>query len=373
MVSEQREREDKFDVEPGFLLPELTDLLPENGRLQTATYQLENTYFDTTEELLRKHGVTLRRRRGGPDAGWHLKIPSGLAKTEIRSKSKGPGIPRSLANTVYGVRRGKDLVAVATLSTKRDVTRLLDETGDLLVEVAQDDVQSATMGDAATLRHWQEVEAELGAAGDEDLLQEIGQRLLSSGAQPSRWASKLSRALGAEPQPPQPEDRESLGGLITAYLTEQVAAIFDGDLGLRLDKPVVHPTRVAVRRLRSTLRIFKPVFDADRAARLDVELVWFAGLLGEVRDRDILRDRLLAALAELPAEFVLGPVASHIETTLLLEKTTNSNGSRRRSRASGICGCWTSWTSGALIRRSRTPPQSPRPMSPRTLPRRNES
>jgi CHAD domain-containing protein len=54
---------------------------------------------------------------------------------------------------------------------------------------------------------------------------------------------------------------------------------------------------------------------------LELELVWLAGLLGEVRDRDILLERLIAQLRELPAEMVLGPVASHIETTLSVERS----------------------------------------------------
>ena len=54
---------------------------------------------------------------------------------------------------------------------------------------------------------------------------------------------------------------------------------------------------------------------------MEAELVWFAGLLGEVRDRDILRERLAAQLKELPPEVVLGSVAAHIETTLLVERS----------------------------------------------------
>ena len=50
--------------------------------------------------------------------------------------------------------------------------------------------------------------------------------------------------------------------------------------------------------------------------RCPAELVWFAGLLGEVRDREVLEQRLLTDLAELPAELVIGPVAAQIETEL---------------------------------------------------------
>ena len=48
--------------------------------------------------------------------------------------------------------------------------------------------------------------------------------------------------------------------------------------------------------------------------------VWFAGLLGEVRDREVLEARLLADLAELPPELVVGPVAAQIETELTTQR-----------------------------------------------------
>ena len=70
--------------------------------------------------------------------------------------------------------------------------------------------------------------------------------------------------------------------------------IIDAEPGLRQREPIIHPTRVGVRRLRSTLRTYAPLFDAERAAALEEELVWWAGLLGVVRDLDILGARLRA-------------------------------------------------------------------------------
>ena len=69
---------------------------------------------------------------------------------------------------------------------------------------------------------------------------------------------------------------------------------------------VVHPTRVAVRRLRSTIRVFADLFEPSEAEHLEEELVWWADLLGRVRDLDILAERQAALLAELPAELILG-------------------------------------------------------------------
>ena len=78
----------------------------------------------------------------------------------------------------------------------------------------------------------------------------------------------------------------------------------------------MHGVRVAIRRLRSTLRTAAPLFEPSGLVRLDDELRWFAGVLGEVRDREVLRARFATALAELPDELVLGPVAARIEEEL---------------------------------------------------------
>ena len=104
--------------------------------------------------------------------------------------------------------------------------------------------------------------------------------------------------------------------LVRTYLAEQCTVLIDAEAQLRSREPVIHSTRVAARLLRSTLRTYAETTDVDRAAALSAELVWFAGLLGEVRDREVLEQRLLADLAELPAELVVGPVAAQIETEL---------------------------------------------------------
>ena len=104
--------------------------------------------------------------------------------------------------------------------------------------------------------------------------------------------------------------------VIGDYLVEQCTVIIDSEAHLRAGEEVVHTTRVAVRRLRSTLRVFAELFDPGEAGRLEEELVWWANLLGEVRDLDILTQRQAALLAEVPPELILGPVASTIQTEL---------------------------------------------------------
>jgi CHAD domain-containing protein len=100
------------------------------------------------------------------------------------------------------------------------------------------------------------------------------------------------------------------------YISEQCTVIIDSEHQLRAGENVIHTTRVAVRRLRSTIRVFSELFDPSEAGHLEEELVWWAGLLGNVRDMDILAQRQAALLDELPAELILGPVASTIQAEL---------------------------------------------------------
>jgi CHAD domain-containing protein len=107
---------------------------------------------------------------------------------------------------------------------------------------------------------------------------------------------------------------------VAAYLTVQCDVLASNDVGMRTGTPAVHKTRVAARRLRSTLRIFDDVVDAAPAEELDNELKWYADLLGQVRDRDILSSRLTKQIAELPPEQVRGPVEAEITKTLDAER-----------------------------------------------------
>jgi CHAD domain-containing protein len=118
-----------------------------------------------------------------------------------------------------------------------------------------------------------------------------------------------------------PTDRpQSLGDLVGAYLVEQCTVIIEAEPKLRAGENVIHVTRVAVRRLRSTIRVFDDLFDVAQAGRLEEELVWWAGLLGAVRDLDILQASLTERIAGLPPELVLGPVESTIQTEIATQR-----------------------------------------------------
>ena len=304
-------------------MPSLDAALPDDARVEHDTVVLSSMYYDTADHALLRSGVTLRRRTGDVDSGWQLKMPDGVARTEVRVPSGRPGrtVPRELQKLLGGIRHGGTLELVAKIDTERHRTRILDAEGTLQVEVADDHVSAVATGDEAEVTTWREVEVELGAA-TEKLLRRIGRTLRSAGAAAGAGPSKLARALdGGVPLPTAHSAAPaSVGDTVRTYLDAQFAALVSGDLDLRHGDAPIHRTRVASRRYRSVLRVFADLFDPVRAAALDEELAWYAGLLGAVRDREVLRAHFDEAVHALPAELVLGPVAATIDEQLVAEQ-----------------------------------------------------
>ena len=100
------------------------------------------------------------------------------------------------------------------------------------------------------------------------------------------------------------------------YLNTQIDQILAGDRALRCQDDPIHDTRVAIRRLRSTLRVFGRVLDQSAIGDTDRELSWFAGLLGDVRDCQVQQRRFSDALDDMPDELILGPVRTRIRNNL---------------------------------------------------------
>ncbi|CCQ13723.1 putative uncharacterized protein [Rhodococcus sp. AW25M09] len=318
MESIQTEREDKFDVDADFQLPVLASLVPADGALVSSETHLTSEYFDTVGHDLLRRGITVRRRTGDSDNGWHAKVPAEKARTEIRlplGSGATSAVPDELTEVLRGAVMGDELSAVATLTTRRTVHTVSDPDGAVIAEIADDEV-SATLIGGATGPQWREVEVELGPAGSESFLKKAGKVLIAAGARPSAHPSKLDRALSVVREVP----ADTGVRLLTDYLDEQVQAIVAGDVYLRRGLDPIHSTRVAIRRYRSTLRVFSSVFEDEPSAHLETELSWYASILGKVRDRQVQRARFAAALRELPPEWVLGPVASRIENDLLAEQ-----------------------------------------------------
>ena len=72
-----RETERKYEIGDEVELPGWSGLAGVQSLVGPEEQTLEAVYHDTDDLRLAQAGVTLRRRRGGDDAGWHLKLPAG--------------------------------------------------------------------------------------------------------------------------------------------------------------------------------------------------------------------------------------------------------------------------------------------------------
>ncbi|GAA0570525.1 CYTH and CHAD domain-containing protein [Kribbella sandramycini] len=320
MPTEQLEIETKYDVAEATHLPALHELPGVASVEQPVELDLEAVYYDTEALDLAAHKVTLRRRTGGEDDGWHVKFPkSSGARLEVQHPlgRSTRTVPIAVVRTVRVHVRDNPLVPVVTLETRRVVHRLLDADGAVVAELADDHVTATTPGGEPD--SWREWEVEL-VGGSEELLVAADGVLQAAGATPASGPSKLARALGD--RVPKLEEwvlpaKPKTSDLFRAYAAEQVQAIRQRDPEVRRDAPEgIHKFRVATRRLRSALATYRPVVDREAGDALRAELKWLAGELGVARDAEVQRAHFAAEVAEQPAELVLGRVAGRIDDHL---------------------------------------------------------
>jgi len=210
------ETERKYDAAAGFALPDLAGLGGVAAVTGPQTYRLRAIYFDTADFRLAAAKITLRRRTGGTDAGWHLKLPAGVDSRREVHAPLGRGasrVPGRLTELVAGWTGGQPLHPIARLATTRRVRRLARRDGEVLAEVADDLVVGSLPAGAAAgpdgpampewreASRWREIEIEL-VAGSRQLLDSAGEALRRAGAAPSAAASKLSRLLASAPGAP---------------------------------------------------------------------------------------------------------------------------------------------------------------------------
>lgn len=315
MADTKREIERKYESDESGL-PDLTGVAGVAAVVDKGVAHLDATYYDTVDERLVASSITLRRRTGGSDAGWHLKFP---VAPGVRDEIQAPlsdTLPDELAALVRSRVREAELVPVIRLRSDRDVRDLLDAEGRLLAEVSVDAVHAERLSGGIGDAQWTEIEVELADGGDPAFLDKVEKRLRKAGVRPSTSSSKLARAL-AETAPkkksPVTGDPVTAGDHVLAYVRTQRDAIVEFDPAVRQDvEDSVHSMRVATRRMRSTFKSNGKVLDRTVTDPIGDELKWLAGELGVDRDREVLTARLQGALDEVPTALVSGAIAERL-------------------------------------------------------------
>jgi len=367
------EIERKYDVDRQLRVPDLVQI-PGIAALEfPGTVTLTAIYFDTEALNLGQNRIILRRREGGSDSGWHIKLPAREGRTELRwpldadpldadPLGSAPGspaerddhsghgaatVPGRVLDPIRTIVRDRPLTPLARITTIRTTVLLLNDQGDAVAELADDDVSASDMR-GGVFRKWREWEVELFSAAPNTrkertaLLDAIEAVLLEAGAQPSTSIAKIARALGADAlgEPTKATSHhtkrvEPHGGSaasVVATLRDLGAELIDLDPKVRADEPqAVHAMRTTVRRLRSVLSIYRRLFDRVIVDRLRDDLETVGVALGTARDADVrgrrarkdldgldevLRDD--AARARLSSETQVQYVAAHHELRRVL-------------------------------------------------------
>jgi CHAD domain-containing protein len=310
------EVERKFEVVESTVSPSFEGLSSVSRAERPPSQQLDAVYFDTRGHDLAVHHVTLRRRTGGNDAGWHLKLPAGPdARTEVRAPlgdaSDADAVPEELLDVVLAIVRDRPVRPVARITTSRTVDVLYGHDGLALAEFSDDQV-TAQAGPDGDEQRWREWELELAEGADRDLLGRLTNRLLDAGAMPADYGSKLARVLESAGEPEQ-EEAAPPADPVHRAVAEQVEQLLVWDRAVRADVyDSVHQMRVTTRKIRSLLQASEGAFGiADDAWILD-ELRQLAAVLGVARDAEVLAERYEQTLDELPAELVSGPIRQRL-------------------------------------------------------------
>lgn len=337
-ASEQTEIERKYDVDESARVPDLTVVQGVAAAEEHGTFTLTAVYYDTNNLNLAAHSISLRRREGGTDEGWHIKKPVAEGRTELhwpldtvnpiepadhKLEELADEVPDVVLEPVRAIVRGHAVTPVARVTTTRTTVHMMNDRGEAVAELADDQVLASDIrgGEVRTWREW-EVEF-LEAAPDTPeertaFLDAVEQVITEVGARPSESRSKLAHTLGAqslsevragnaapgrESRTETDTDAGSAGSVVVAAVHQQVDALVEADPAVRADEPdAVHRMRRTVRRLRSLLATYGSLFDEEPVDQLRDDLKRFGAALGEARDAEVRRNRATKLLESLPSQ-----------------------------------------------------------------------
>ena len=320
-----RKRDIRLVAPLEFRLPPLTDAGGDVFEGTDSSTLTVATYWDTEDLRLVRAGVTLHHA----DDGWHLALPrpaGAVAVAPATQRPQGdPGAPPAVAtDLVTAFARGAPLDAIATLRTTQRRVPVYSASGTLIGAVVDEEIEVVD-GERTTPRVRElGIESQLGMTRQQRAA--LLARLRSAGTEPMDPVSPIVRVLGERAGTPSDVDSHPVvgGGQIAETLSralgEATRVLIANDPGTRLgdDPEAVHQMRVATRKIRSHLRTFLKLVDEAWAIGLREELQWLGGLLGEVRDAEVLLERLDQHVGRIPtadrdfAEQLLAELRAHL-------------------------------------------------------------
>ncbi len=320
--SDSREIERKYAIADSRPIPALVSLAGVARVQRPRVLTLEAVYFDTAELSLDEQHITLRRRTGGDDAGWHLKLPVSADERSELHEPLGTDpelVPARLGRMVAVHTRGRALVPVVNLKTRRTVRRLLGPNDEILALFCDDEVEAVRLVPSPLSQSWREWELEL-VDGNSSLLNAADALFAAAGVVRSDSPSKLAHALGVR-EPRQslsaPPSSRSAGELLVPAFADYRRELVSQDPRVREELPdAVHRMRVSVARMRAAIATFRPLLSDEAHSRLRPELSWIGHTLGAARDAEVMIAWAASVLQSERVDLVLGPIADRMDRQL---------------------------------------------------------
>ncbi|QOT72040.1 MULTISPECIES: CYTH and CHAD domain-containing protein [Sphingobium] len=275
------------------------DWLPADSDVAT----LRSIYFDTAQRDLAGRGISLRIRRsngqrvqtvkadgeGGAGlfarAEWEMPVADDAPVLDARTP-----IAELLGQGVHGIQP----VFHAEVERRRWIVRQ----DNALIELVLDRGH-VSAGDRQAAICEVELELKSGSPGALFLLARridaempVRPGVLTKAERGYRLRDRLAAFVKAEPVALDPSMRAEealsrIAGSCLRHYRLNEALLLD-----HYDSRALHQARVAIRRLRSALSLFRPMLAPADVERFQGELKWLAAMLGEARNLDVLAERV---------------------------------------------------------------------------------
>src|SRR3984893_5938774 len=276
-----------------------------SGARQASHQRLRAIYFDTPNQDLWSHGFTARVRTAGKS---HIQTVKRITSSRIQRDEWEEEIGRPeldlglVKNTPLARLSAKPSIRRAirpAFEVDVERTSFMLETGASRIEASFDQGTIAANGEKLGVR---ELELEL-KSGDRSALFNLARAFVSQAPLHPSPISKAERghllAGGAWGRAAKSSKPRLAKDMTCRLAFQEICQTCLHDFHLNLpgleksdNVEAVHQGRIAIRRLRAAMALFKPIVSDIAYQRLRDELKWLAGLFGAARDMNVVRPNL---------------------------------------------------------------------------------
>jgi len=294
----------------------------------SSTDRLESIYFDTSERLLQACGYVLRVRQTGDGYVQTVKAGSGslIERREWEEPVGGPEPDRdALRKTPLAKLLGKNAKFTALFAVSVERATCLISQGSSEIEIALDQghVTDPCAEDGSDTEALSEIELELKKGRAEDLFtlaHEIGEQVpvrLGVVSKAERGFDlidgKGGRVCKAEPIDLSDDMSAADAFRAIAHGCLRQLRLNEDVLLDRTDADALHQARVAIRRLRSAMSLFKDLLADERFESIKAELKRRSEPLGRTRNLDVfLSETMPAEMSRHPDQDELLNLEKHL-------------------------------------------------------------